>query len=314
MAPNYKFVQMFGNSDAVGNVVHPWIIKTSTNFYNDPSNGQIFPQATSVNNTKKNTTLIDSYLTVGGVCAGKMGVLKIEDTDGSIGNSNGILLNNPGGLFGAAINSVVAGAQDGLMPGTPISPNALGLGAATDVFDQGTGTTFSVVNGAVAALGGAVGTTTSNMILIGQFTTDGVLSFSFNVQLSNTVTNTSEIYVPSAPNASETAFPTLAWTSATTNTTSTVSIADIKKDEVRIQLVPNPTEENCQLNISQIGDAQILKWTVRNLIGGIELERTIIASSNKVSEEISTSTLSKGMYIIEVEGKGWRHSEKLIKR
>src|SRR5688500_8064994 len=42
MAPGYKFVQMFGNSDAMSNVIHPFVITTTTDFYNDPNNGQIF--------------------------------------------------------------------------------------------------------------------------------------------------------------------------------------------------------------------------------------------------------------------------------
>lgn len=252
MAPGFKFIQMFGQSDLTNTPIHPWVIKTTTDFFNDPNNGQVFPQSNSLNNTKKHLTLIDSYLATGGVCSGKMAVLKTDDTDGSIGNSNGVLTNNPGGVFGVAINSVVAGAQDGLMPGSPISPNALGLGTQTDIFDQTAGSTFSVNDGAVAALGGAVGTTTNNSILIGQFTTNGILSFTFNIQISNTLTNVAEIYVPTALTTSENAIPALVYTSATTNTTTDVSIQENKLGSVNmLEIVPNPVSDNATLRYHQ---------------------------------------------------------------
>ena len=233
MAPGYKFVQLFGNEDGTvnpPNPIHPLIIQTTTNFFNDPNYGQVYPETNSLINTRKHTALIDSWLSIGGVCSGRMGVLKTEDTDGSIGNANGALTNTLGGVYGVAINSVVAGnAQDGLMPGTPSTPNTPGLGSPiTDVFDQVAGTTFSTTNGSMFALGGVVGVTPSNMVLVGQFTTKGVLCFSLNVQVSNTLTNVSEIYVPSNPEAGEFLFPALAYCSATvsapSNTPPTISV------------------------------------------------------------------------------------------
>lgn len=204
MAPGYKYNLAFGDAN------HNWKFTTTTNFYNDPNNGQaVGPQGNSVNNTKQGTTLIDSWLTVGGVANGKVGVLKTDDTDGSIGNSSGILTNTLGGIFGVAINSVVAGAQDGLAPGTNVAPTVLGLGTAADVFDQTPGSTFLVNGSSVAALGGVVGTTTTNAVLIGQFTTDGVFGFELNIQIQNTVTGLPETYVASNPQLGETVFPGL---------------------------------------------------------------------------------------------------------
>jgi len=217
MAPGYKYNLAFGNAN------HDWKITTSTNFYNDPNNGSaIGPQGTSLNNTKKNTVLIDSWLTVGGVCTGKVGVLKTDDTDGSIGNSQGVLANNPGGIYGVAINSVVSGAQDGLAPGTPIVPTALGLGTAADIFDQTPGGSFLVNGGSVAGLGGVVGTTTTNAVLIGQFTTDGIFGFELNIQIQNTVTGVPETYVANNAQSGETVFPGL---TLAANAPPTISLA-----------------------------------------------------------------------------------------
>lgn len=314
MAPGYKFIQMFGSSDLSNNPVHPWVIKTTTDFFNDPNNGQVFPQSNSLNNTKKHLTLIDSYLAAGGVCAGKMGVVKTDDTDGSIGNSNGVLTNNPGGIFGVAINSIVAGAQDGLMPGSPISPNALGLGTQTDIFDQTAGSTFSVINGAVAALGGAVGTTTSNMILIGQFTTSGILTFTFNVQISNTLTNVAEIYVPTAITTSETSFPALIYTSATTNTTTDVSIKENKLGSVNmLEIVPNPVTDNATLRFT----SKLNETITLSVIGqdGAELlSSTFEAVAGQNTVDIDLSTLRTGIYFLSLNSSGTYICKKITKQ
>ncbi len=219
MAPNYKFVQMFGNAN------HDWKINTSTVFFNDPNNGSaVGPQGTSLTNTKKNTVLIDSWLTTAGVCAGKVGIPKNEDTDGSIGNTQGILANNPGGAYGLPINGV--GAQDGLTAGSPIVPTALGLNNQDAIFDQTPGGSFLVNGGSIAALGGAVGTGTANSVLIGQFTTDGVFGFEFNVQVLNSVTGVAEIYVAKNPQPGETVFAGLTLAPPTCNITSPVNGAN----------------------------------------------------------------------------------------
>lgn len=198
MAPNYKLNAVYGSP------THDWKISTTTNFYNDPNNGvPVGPQGTSIVNTKKNTVLIDSWLTMGGVAVGKVGVLKTEDADGSIGNSNGVLLNNPGGVYGVAINSVIVGAQDGLAPGVPSNVTAVGLNNQEVIFDQTPGGAFFVNNGSIASLSGVVGTTTTNAVLIGQFTTDGTLGFELNVQVQNTLTGIPENWVANNPQAGE---------------------------------------------------------------------------------------------------------------
>ena len=117
LLPGYKVIQMFGLVD------HPLKFNTTTAFFNDPNYGVSVYQGTSLNNTKKHTTLIDSYLTIGGVCTGQIGVLKSEDTDGTIGNNQGILTNITPEL---GLPIMGANGQDGLMPGSPIVPNILG--------------------------------------------------------------------------------------------------------------------------------------------------------------------------------------------
>jgi hypothetical protein len=314
MAPGYKYIQLFGNQDASANVLHPLVIKTTTNFYNDPNNGQVFPQGNTVINTKKNTTLIDSWLSVGGVCSGKMGVLKTEDTDGSIGNSNNVLTNNPGGVFGVAINSVVVGAQDGLMPGTAVAPNALGLGAATDVFDQSAGGTFSTTNGAIAALGGNIGVTPSNMILIGQFTTNGVLSFSLNIQISNTVTNVAEIYVPNNVQQGEFLFPGLMYTSSTnTNTGVGIETSGNEFESASISIFPNPAHGFFTINGYNVKENTSGFYSIVDISGRPIVTKNISKLTQNFTEIVDLTNFKDGLYFVSVNIDGIVTTQKIIK-
>jgi hypothetical protein len=202
MAPGWRFNSLYGNA------AHRLLITSSTAFYNDPNNFAVIgAQGTPSNTARANTRMIDSYLTCGGAMTGKAGVLKTQDTDGSIGNSlTTVLANTLGGLFGAPIHSINPGAADGLMPGTTgalgniLAPTALGFAPASDAFDfNAGGSTFSVSGGAMSALGGILGTNTANCVFIGQVTTDGVLGFELNVQVQNTVTAIVENWVANTP-------------------------------------------------------------------------------------------------------------------
>jgi hypothetical protein len=322
MAPGYEFSTIYGNQDAQSNPLHPLVFKTSTNFYNDPNNGQIYPQGNSVINTKKNTTLIDSWLSVGGVCAGKMGVLKSEDTDGAIGNSNGVLMNNPGGVYGVAINSVIAGAQDGLLPGSPLAPQAIGITNETDIFDQTPGGTFSVTNSIISALGGAMGVTASNMILIGQFTTDGVFCFSVNVQVTNTVTNVGELYVHNASHAdhggvpvTETTFAGLSYCSAATNTNVGVGIEVINYggDLATFSIHPNPSHGIFTIMAGNVKADATNAYTVYDVMGRPILSKTLEKTSGTFYEPVNLSDYPAGVYFLNLSLNGVTSTKKIIK-
>jgi hypothetical protein len=199
MAPGYKFSQIYGSP------THTMTVSSTANFYNDPNWGvSLDPGTVTTTNIRKNTGMIDSWFTTGGTAVGKVGVRKSDDTDGSLGNAQSILANELGGCFGSVING--AGAADGLVNATAntyLEPNALGLGSALDVLDQTAGSSITISNGAIAALGGVVGATADNLVLIGQFTTTGSLSFALNVQLVNIASGVAENYVASNPVAGE---------------------------------------------------------------------------------------------------------------
>ncbi len=207
MAAGYKFVQMFGNASK--NLT----FGTTTSFYNDENYDAQTSPTTSVLNTRRHTAMIDSWITAGGTANTKVGVPKDEDTDGSIANphTNGILGNTLGGCFGSQITG--ATGKDGMLASsgtTYVTPNVLGMGGAIlDALTAGNALGSIVINnGSIAALGGIVGATSSNKVLVGQFTTDGTFTFNLNVQLLSP-TGVAENYVHGTPGANQFTHPTL---------------------------------------------------------------------------------------------------------
>lgn len=293
MLPDYEFIQMFGST------THPLEINTSTAFFNDPNYGFTVYNGLSVNNTRKNTAMIDSYLSVGGVANGLMGVLKEEDTDGTIGNQQGILANaNP--AAGVPING--DGASDGLMPGTPVLPNTLGLATALEVFDQTAGGSFLTTNGTIAALGGAMGVTPSNHVLVGQFTTDGTLNFKLNIQILSPQGN-DEIYVAENPVGSEQTHPSLIFES-----TPIVSVPKVTERLESWNVFPNPFKEEFTVQGEiKAGDTYFILNQLGQQLASGQLQGS--------AELIDMSSFSAGVYFLQIHSSsGSVATQQLIKR
>jgi hypothetical protein len=198
MAPGYKLLNVWGSS------THPLTISSTAPFFNDGNGTDVNGGTTNIGSYKSNTTALDSYLTMGMVMSGKHGVLKSEDTDASVGNTQNILANNPGGCYGDAIST-----KDGMMPLANISYSNLGLPTSLNIFDgTSAGTTFTMNAGSLASLTGVVGPTSSNKVLIGQFTTSGVLTFALNVQIQ-LGSAAAEVYVSANAQSGETVYPAL---------------------------------------------------------------------------------------------------------
>jgi hypothetical protein len=303
LLPGYKVIQMFGNA------AHPLQIETSTAFYNDPNFGFKVYQGTSVNNTKKNTTLIDSYITVGGVANGLVGVLKAEDTDGSIGNLQGILANTDPQM-GLPITGT--NAQDGLMPGMPIIPNVLGISTELDIFDQTAGSSFSTTNGAIAALGGMDGVTPSNHVLLGQFTTNGEFSFKLNLQILTPTAGVSETYVADTPNGSELTDTTLIYHSNPNGGGGAGLEEALTESELSIQyqVYPNPANESFAIRQSGNMMQSDFDYLVTDLSG-----KTVVAGHAKTKNTmVDTSSLRTGIYLVTMTQDGLTYTTKLIKQ
>ena len=297
LLPGYKVIQMFGLVD------HPMKINTTTAFFNDPNYGVSVYQGTSLNNTKKNTSLIDSYLTIGGVCAGKMGVLKSEDTDGSIGNNQGILINfTP--VMGLPIMG--ANAQDGLMPGSPIVPNTLGFTTELDPIDQVVGGSIQINDGAIAALGGVEGITASNHVLLGQFTTDGDFSFELNLQLATPIAGQSETYVASFPGTNQLTDSTLIYNS---NPSAGLDENTITEAMNNLVVSPNPAVYQLQMNWLTHESYETYQLEVLDLDGKVLLAIPHMSNSQK----LDIKDLQAGVYLVKVKAAHSQATQRIIK-
>lgn len=208
MLPGYRFQSCFG-SDIPD---HPLIIATSTKFFNNEDRGAIFPTFNK-NATKNNTVMLDSWVSGGYACAGNLGILKSEDdgvetvinNDGILKNSNpdaGIPLTQQDGLIAGSTNQIiVAGITDG----------DTGLNRLLDNTNDGPiGSMLMTTNGLWGVPGGSKGPdSVQNVVLIGQFTTDGEFSFELNVQIGKI--GTVEQYVARNREASEMTIPSLVY-------------------------------------------------------------------------------------------------------
>lgn len=217
MLPGYNFQALYGVA------THELKIATTTNFFNEGTFGGSATNGIVTSFARQFANILDSYLSVGGSTAGKFGVLKTEDTDGSIGNTSSMMANvDPS----AGISPLV---QDGGLTGSPVAVTFVGLSAGAapvSVFETtgpATGATFSTFNGSVAALGGTAGPTAANRILIGQFTTTGVFSFELNIQIG-TPTGGVQNFVAKNPTGAEISIPSLMQTLNAPNAAPTVSI------------------------------------------------------------------------------------------
>ena len=200
MLPGYKFQALYGNSD------HPLKVNTSTSFFNNEDRGAKTPNGIASSYLKNNTVALDSWFSVGASATGQFGVLKSED-DGKANllTLNSLLKNN------AAAMGIPLTTQDGNMAGTPEAVTLIGFSTELDIFDATSlaGNSLTTTNAAISALNGATGPTASNRVLLGQFTTDGILSFEFNIQIGTPTPGVSQKYVARNPLAGEKSIPSL---------------------------------------------------------------------------------------------------------
>lgn len=163
---------------------HSLTISTTTSFWNNEDRGDAWGDAINDIHLNKNTVAIDSWLSAGGASDAHWGVLKVEDTDGSIvggansdGGSNGVpLLDNDVAQVGVPLPEA-----DGLS-NVSAPPAVTYVGDAPEFFNTNTSeNTYTNDNFAWAVLGGVSSPLPGNKVLIGQFTTEGTLSFCLNL-------------------------------------------------------------------------------------------------------------------------------------
>ena len=301
MLPGYKFQALYGVSG------HTMTIQTTTSFFNNEDRGATTPNGIGTAFINDNSVAIDSWFSVGAACASRLGTPKAED-DGlaNLITGNPMLMNND------ALAGIPLTTQDGIVTGTPVAVTFVGLTTELDVFDATSqyGNSFTTSNGSVAALGGSMGAVpTTNKVLVGQFTTDGIFSFELNIQIG-TPTGGVENYVAQSPVASEIMLPCLTY-----NSSITTNILDpIATETPTVNLYPNPAEDVFKVDINSVSKIYNNGYKIMNVMGAVLVEKNIGEVMGKYSESIDVSSFSKGIYFIEFNLNGVKSTQKVIKK
>jgi hypothetical protein len=172
-----------------GDEYHPLIISSTEKFFNNADRGEIFGYDIRNNRLDENTVALDSWITIGFATDEYLGILKEEDTDGSIVGG----VNNDGGSAliagGLLVNTDPAAGiplttADGLVQNTQNLNNFTSIGfTEISIFGQSLQPTFTGTSNFLSAQTGVVGPTTDNLILVAQLTTKGELSFKLNIEV-----------------------------------------------------------------------------------------------------------------------------------
>jgi len=245
MLPGYRFQALYGD------VNHAFKVSTTTSFFNNEDRGSTTANAIVSSQLKNNTVALDSWFSVGASAAGQFGVLKTEDNGLANLLSLSAILNNTPAAIGLGLKT-----QDGNIAGSPEAVTFVGFANELDFFDatSQTGSSFSLNDHAIAALMGAVGPTAENRLLLGQFTTDGVFRFEFNIQIGTPVPGVSQQYVVSNPVGNERTIPSMVFAP---NTPPVVSITAPSNGAniitgTSLNLTANSTDPDASGSVSQV--------------------------------------------------------------
>ncbi len=312
MKAGYKFQALYGTQDASQNPLHTLLLTSTTPFFNNEDRGDKVPEGITLANTKKNTVMLDSWFSVGATATGQLGVLKTEDTDGSVGNTDGLLTNNDPA---AGIKIMGTGAQDGMKAGTAPSVTFVGLTTELDVFDALSlqGDTFKTTNGSIAALGGVVGPTATNRVLVGQFTTKGQFCWKLNIQIIDTVNSVIENYVAANPTGSEMTHASLVGCKTSGSVVSIKEQATISGPIFNVY--PNPVQDVFTMEINASENNNAGSYTLYTVLGNTVLHKDLGIVKQKRVEKIDMSAFPSGIYVMELSSTDEVSSHKqIIKR
>lgn len=190
LAAGSKLVKIYGDAG------HPLEIESTFPFFNNLDRGENFGKDINQNRIDENTVALDSWITLGLATKIHAGVLKTEDTDGSIvGGSHNDGGSKPVSQGLLSNNDPTAGipltTSDGLMPDTTTysqwvaSGDLYGSAPDTTIFGTDTSkTAFISTDCFLQQNSGVIGVIPSgNKVLVAQLTTLGELSLHLNVEV-----------------------------------------------------------------------------------------------------------------------------------
>ena len=199
MAPDYKLETVFGSSN------NPLSIETTTEFFNNEDRGGLTGNDLGTTFLDNGTVLLDSYVSMGAGGDNRWAVLKSDDPNGAINNSDGKLQNL------SNVAGIPLRVADGLVPGTPPEVTFVpGNSIVSQLDDVNDGPSVIITDGAWAVLGGTSGPDIENRVLVAQISTTGELSFELNVRLG-APDGSSETYVAANATGTDILFDALSY-------------------------------------------------------------------------------------------------------
>ncbi len=298
MATGYQFQSVYGSA------THTLKVNTTTKFFNADL-GAVSPTFSAAND-KKNTTMIDSWISIGAACTNFWGVLKSEDD----GVSNFVNANNPKLLQNADTSAGSAlTVKDGMLAGTNL-PTFNTYGISTGVINDGTanGNSLTTNSGFWTCLEGATSpSATSNKILIAQITTNGVLSYELNISLRSP-SGVQERYVAKNPilqdGIQEVLNSGLSWTGVAVSgvtvdpTTASINVGDHKQLTATIA----PTNASNMVVSWKSSDNTVATVSAKGLVTGVKAGTATITamSADSVRSATCMVTVTGGVSVKEI--------------
>jgi hypothetical protein len=290
MLPGYIFQAAFGTPE------HELKIATTTRFFNNQDRGSRFPTYTRTQ-ASKNTLMLDSWLSCGAGLKDNAGVLKEKDNGmNTIVNADDILQNaHPqAGIPLTSEDGVIVSATE---PVTVVGFFDTDLSVFDDANEAPVPTIVSTHDGAWSSLNGSMGPDPAeNIVLIGQFTTDGVFEFELNLQIRNQTTLAVETYVARNPVGNEVKLEELIHIDSLQIESAT---HDLIKLNDQVSVFPNPTAGLLSIEI----DDQVSMTGYQDLYQLKAMDGSRV-SSGKITDHLTSldfSNLLPGVYILSLE-------------
>jgi hypothetical protein len=183
LEPGYKLQAVYGVPG------HELIISTSSFFFNDTINGAVKANDILKEKINSNTTMLDSWISVGAGAEDYFAVLKKEDNNEEVlkNKYTPLILQNKNKEIGLSLTE-----KDGIifMPYQSVV-SIFGIDSLLNKIFNGNnisakGISLKTTNGSWGSFGGSIGhMPNTNKIIIAQLTTNGDLYFELNVQLGS---------------------------------------------------------------------------------------------------------------------------------
>lgn len=300
-----------------GNEWYDFNVSTSTEFFNNEDRGEALGIDIPTARLDENTVALDSWLTIGAASDELMAIPKEYDTDGSdalFPNDLDLLANQP---TDPLFEPFLADA-DGMIAADSLISISLSPGLDLSLLaDENDGPTFSMGASAIFAPEGVGGKDVRNSVLIGQFTTDGVLSYSLNVQIKPSPSQVDVQFVPEINPESESALQEFAHEGLMVETAVCqslfIGIPDYYTLNEGIQVLPNPSNGIFTIALEDM-PSETGTYSVIDSNGRILVQEQFTSNAGKFIEEIDISSVANGMYLLRVETDGQFGVQRIIKK